>query len=428
MKPFFNNLESNSQDFRSRSIFQSIYIHFKNREDKNKFSQVIQQIDDSGIYIENKTGLVSSCKFNYQVEGKKKSLIDTKSLEEWRSHWQGMPEFYHQDLTPQFTILAYFESKEARDRFSKIVEQNITNKTKSIWYPEAEITTCMDKRYISDNPKNPKYPVYIISKGRWENRLTSKSLENIGVPYYIVVEPQEYEKYAARIDSNKILTLPFSNLGQGSIPARNWVWEHALDSGYKRHWIIDDNINGFFRFNRNLKVPVGDGTIFRAAEDFTDRYSNIKISGFNYFMFASRKTLMPAFYLNTRIYSCILIDNSLEFRWRGRYNEDTDLCIRALKAGYCTVLFNAFLALKTTTMSMKGGNTDELYKETDNRWEFAKSLKDQHPDIVKITKKWGRWHHHVDYSVFRQRLKKKRNTRIPKGIDNYQMRFTKIDK
>ena len=68
---------------------------------------------------------------------------------------------------------------------------------------------------------NPRFPVYIISKGRWQRRQTSRTLEFMGVPYYIVVEPQEYDNYASNIDSNKILVLPFSNLGQGSIPARN---------------------------------------------------------------------------------------------------------------------------------------------------------------------------------------------------------------
>jgi len=38
---------------------------------------------------------------------------------------------------------------------------------------------------------NPKYPVYIVSKGRWKTRLTSKALDRINVPYYIVVEAHE---------------------------------------------------------------------------------------------------------------------------------------------------------------------------------------------------------------------------------------------
>lgn len=275
---------------------------------------------------------------------------------------------------------------------------------------------------IKDGSMNPKYPVYIISKGRWETRLTSKHLDKMKVPYHIVIEPQEYKQYASVIDKEKILVLPFSNLDQGSIPARNWVWDHSLSIGAKRHWILDDNIDGFFRFNHNLKVQVISGTIFKVAEDFIDRYKNIMLSGFNYFMFAPRKYKLPAFYLNTRIYSCILIDNNLQHRWRGKYNEDTDLSIRVLKDGYCTVLFNAFLCLKKTTMTMKGGNTDHVYTDGDNRLKFAESLQQQHPNIVKVVWRFNRWHHYVDYSIFkRNNLQLKDGLKIPDRVNNYGM-------
>lgn len=268
---------------------------------------------------------------------------------------------------------------------------------------------------------NPKYPVYVISKGRWRSRLTSRALESIGVPYSIVIEPQEYTGYASVINQSKILRLPFSNLGQGSIPARNWVWEHAIQSGFARHWILDDNISGFYRLNYNLKTPVGDGTIFRCAEDFVERYENIAEAGFNYFMFASRKYVVPPFYLNTRIYSCILLRNDLPYRWRGRYNEDTDLSLRILKDGWCTVLFNAFLAHKRPTMTMRGGNTSELYKG-DGRRLMAESLAEQHPDVAKVSYKWGRVQHHVDYSPFRcNKLRLKPGREIPDRVNNYGM-------
>lgn len=281
---------------------------------------------------------------------------------------------------------------------------------------------------------NPKYPVYIISKGRWESRLTVKALEKTNILYHIVVEPQEYNNYAKVIDSKKILVLPFSNLGQGSIPARNWVWEHSLSIGVRRHWILDDNLRVFYRLNHNLKIRVSSGAIFHASEDFVDRYKNVAISGFNYELLVPRKNKVPPFYLNTRIYSCILIKNDIPYRWRGRYNEDTDLSIRALKDGWCTILFNAFLADKMPTMVMAGGNTEDLYqkegikKEDDGRWKMAESLRQQHPNIVKIVRKWGRWQHSVDYSLFKHnRLIKKPNIVIPQGVNNYGMRLINID-
>ena len=114
---------------------------------------------------------------------------------------------------------------------------------------------------------NPRYPVYIISKGRWESRLTVKALLAMNVPFSIVIELQEYEQYASVIEPENILVLPFSNLGQGSIPARNWVWEHSLSKGDERHWILDDNIRNFYRLHKNIKYYMKTEVCFQVCED-----------------------------------------------------------------------------------------------------------------------------------------------------------------
>jgi hypothetical protein len=135
---------------------------------------------------------------------------------------------------------------------------------------------------------------------------------------------------------------------------------------------------------------------------FVDRYENIAISGFNYDFFAKARQKIPAYYMNTRIYSCILIKNDIPYRWRGRYNEDTDLSLRVLKDGFCTLKFYAFLQNKAATMKMKGGNTESLYKleNADGRLLMAQSLQRQHPDVTTIVRKWGRWQHNVNYKPF----------------------------
>lgn len=164
---------------------------------------------------------------------------------------------------------------------------------------------------------NPRYPVYIISKGRWESRLTSKALEELQVPYHVVVEPQEYDNYAAVIDTEKIYVLPFSNLGQGSIPARNWVWGHSISIGAERHWILDDNINGFVRWNDSKRIRMMDGSAFYIIEEFVDRYENIALAGMNYRYFGgvqTTKSFDKPILLNDRIYSCILIKNDILYR------------------------------------------------------------------------------------------------------------------
>ena len=262
---------------------------------------------------------------------------------------------------------------------------------------------------------NPQFPFYIVSKGRADTRLTSKALTLMRVPHYIVVEPQEYEIYteacAGSTATVLILDLDykrqydcFDHLGlsksTGPGPARNFAWDHSIKHGYEWHWVADDNIAEFLRLTDNKKIRFGDGTCFKIMEDFVLRYKNIGMAGPQYRAFAPQNSKIPPFVVNTRIYSCNLIRNDTPFRWRGRYNEDTDLSLRMLKSGWATVQFNAFLQDKMRTQKLGGGNTAEFYS---HEGTLAKSQMqvDMHPDVSKLTWKFGRVHHEVNYNPFK---------------------------
>jgi hypothetical protein len=280
-------------------------------------------------------------------------------------------------------------------------------------------------------------PIYIVSRGRWDNQLTAKALDDMDVPYQMIVCADEYKKYRNHFSSEELLELPqdyidmydtCDDLGTeksvGPGAARNFAWDTAIESRASHHWVMDDNIDAFHRLNRNIKAESDTGVIFQAAEDFVNRYQNLAISGFNYYSFCKSTDAVPPYYLNTRVYSCLYIDNDIPYRWRGRYNEDTDLCLRVLKDGFCTLQFNAFLCGKVTTQRMKGGNTEEFYK---HEGTLAKSqmLVDLHPDVAKLVWKFNRWHHQVDYRRFKDNeLQLKPNIKIPQGINNYGMILT----
>ena len=284
----------------------------------------------------------------------------------------------------------------------------------------------------------PRYPMYIVSKGRWETRYTSIALERLKIPYWIIVEDQEYDNYADVIHPDKILVLPQQYLddydtcddlgdskSKGPGSARNFAWQHAIDIGAKRHWVMDDNINSFQRLNQNLMCKVTNGAMFKACEDFVDRYTNVYLAGPAYDFFAIAKTVMPPFVKNTRIYSVLLIQNDMPYRWRGRYNEDTDLSLRVLKDGHCTVQFNAFLQEKQTTQLIKGGNTEEFYAK-EGTLPKSQMLADLHPDVATVVWKFSRWHHDVNYIPFKKNLLKKIDgLKIPTGINNYGMELVK---
>lgn len=287
---------------------------------------------------------------------------------------------------------------------------------------------------------NPKFPIYIVSKGRSDTRLTVKTLEKLGVPYYIIVNKDEFQEYAKVIDKKNILIQPqkyFDNYDMfwkdkskitGPGAARNFAWDHSIKNGHKWHWVMDDNINGFYRFNNNLKILVDSGTILKAMEDFTLRYENVAISGPNYDYFCVQTGKYPPFLANTRVYSCLLIRNDIPYRWRGRYNEDTDLCLRVLKDGWCTIQFNAFLQGKIPTQVIQGGNTEQFYSK-EGTYKKTKMLYDMHPDLVRMVWKFNRCHHHVDYRQFRKnKLIRKKNLMLSDTPNNYGMRLNEPPK
>ena len=72
----------------------------------------------------------------------------------WKSEWKGMPEFVQQDLEPFKSVIVHFSSQGDVELFSKVVEQTVGPRTRSIWYPEAEIGHMMNKRYADDGSRS----------------------------------------------------------------------------------------------------------------------------------------------------------------------------------------------------------------------------------------------------------------------------------
>ena len=289
--------------------------------------------------------------------------------------------------------------------------------------------------------KQTRAPIFILSKGRWESRMTSRTLEEIGADYQIVIEEQEYDKYAAVIDPKKILVLPFSNLGHGGIPARNWIWEYSTARGDHAHFIMDDNIRYFYRSIHNTKLRVKSMVPLRVIEDLAERYENVPMAGLNYHFFQPTFVKKEPLYINTRVYSCIWLTNKTSKRWRvleldgntAPYNEDTDLSLQFLRDGECTLLSNHFSIGKADSGAVKGGNNSEVYKyddpNYDSRYKFAASLSKAHPDFVEITQKHRRYHHQVDYSKFQNFnvLRLKPGIEIPTETNNYGLKLVKLD-
>ena len=366
-------------------------------------------------------------------------MIEEDLMDDCTHPWGNMPSYYSGSLDCYDEAVVYLQSKEDLDLLSKTLDVDLST-TRSTWYPK-EKAKRIDDRWISDIVMPHKYPLYIISKGRADKFLTGKIFDKLGLTYTVVVEEQEYEQYRKNIpEQNTILILDpqykidyetfdpegdKKGVGKGSGPARNFVWDHSNSLGVKRHWLFDDNIEDFYRFHYDKRIRLRTMNFLRIMEDFVDRYKNVPLAGFNYIYFVVPHSKYPPYHKNTKVYSAMLIENASNYKWRCRYNEDVDFTLRVLKDRNCTILFNNFICGKITTQVMKGGNTAEFYSSEGTMGKSA-VLKKLHPDITKVVEKYGRVHHHVDYSRYRNNIFIPVDDTKYEGINEFGMKLIDI--
>jgi hypothetical protein len=66
--------------------------------------------------------------------------------------WDGMPEFKQEDLESKQHIIVHFRSHEDAIAFGKLLEQNVTDHTISLWYPVEKPANLKDMRYATEVP------------------------------------------------------------------------------------------------------------------------------------------------------------------------------------------------------------------------------------------------------------------------------------
>ena len=330
-----------------------------------------------------------------------------------------------------FTVFYELHIVVKKDNFNKEVKLN----SQSFYIPEKWETFKKDI-WTTEKEVVPLYSINILSYDRYQDKrcLTINTLEEMKIKYNIFVEPDEYEQYCKAVKGyGTVIKLPdnYHTYKQGGIPARNYIkWYSTNVLKEEKHWIVDDNIKCFYRFNKNRKIKITTGAIFKSVEQFCLRYTNVGMAGFNYSSMLPEISLnRPPIRMNGKVFSCILITNKL-IDWRGIYNEDIDMALRLLKSGYVNLEFQHVLIDKATSGTIKGGNTTTIYlDETKESLEEKKQmgykkkidyLKEQHPDVKIEYKKLKSkdYHHNVDYSPWE-------NNKLEKDND-YDMKTEEI--
>ena len=70
-----------------------------------------------------------------------------EAMEEWKD----MPEFVQEKKEPFSKIIVRFENEDDLKEFSKLIKQNLTQKTKSIWFPFKSHWNTFVMRWIDES-------------------------------------------------------------------------------------------------------------------------------------------------------------------------------------------------------------------------------------------------------------------------------------
>ena len=229
------------------------------------------------------------------------------------------------------------------------------------------------------------YPVYIPSKGRAGKVRTVPLLQEAGVSFYIVVEPQDYTDYADAYPDVSVIQMPINNGGISYV--RRFCKDHSIEAGDKRHWQLDDDIRKFYTYESGKKVVGDAGVILQYCESFVDRYSNVAIASLMDSTFGFKLT--EPFKRNKQCAVCVLVLNQTEFTWRVHTTgEDTDYSLQALSLGWCTILFQMFQYLNPTPGTTQGGLFERYsYDQCMARIRELQSL--WGTQVVKIENRYG---------------------------------------
>lgn len=259
--------------------------------------------------------------------------------------------------------------------------------------------------------------IYIISKGRPQCH-TARTLVQMNYPgeWFIVCGNNDdtIPQYQERWGKDKILIFDWTEevkqsdlldnfgvetMSSGAVPVRNATRKIALSRGELRHWQFDDDYVMFRHISKDLtkNETIHDGAFFEQEL--------LKISTFAHTAKLSNAGFclgMEAFPEMVKTYSKRVFnahnlptDPGLFMTWRGRMNDDLINALEVYHLGKREMSFKFMTMLLAPTQSEKGGNSD-IYELSGTVRKTAYAVLID-PYAVKLTIRFGRYHHKVDW-------------------------------
>lgn len=325
--------------------------------------------------------------------------------------WAGMPEY--EEGKDAIKLVITFASEKDRKKFcdekeigkNQCTAKGLTWSTTWPWKENEDVSGIRfstgkeenhPKQIDSDGGKRIRHkpkpepinaPIFIPSLGRATIANTPRLLTEDGVPFKMVVEPQEADEYKKQFGSDSVLVLPEG--GKGIAYSRRWIKSYSKENGHAYHWQIDDDVRAFMEKTSGKREKCSSNVVLGNIEAWVKKHSNVAIAAPLQTTWAWNGTDPGKEQrLNRPPVSCVLVSNEPKETWRDGIWEDTDYALQVLKAGWCTANFTLLLVDLPPMMKQPGGHTP-LYKADGERMKAAKAMVDRWPGAFQIGDRFG---------------------------------------
>lgn len=126
-----------TEDQKKALVIADNKIAMNSTWDENLLWEQIRQLNDKG--------------FNLDVlafdEMEILPMTDSNTVLDPLAEWEDMPEYSQEDLMAFKTVYVHFRNEQDFIDFQNFINQQMTDKTKSIWYPKQENMDTESKRY-----------------------------------------------------------------------------------------------------------------------------------------------------------------------------------------------------------------------------------------------------------------------------------------
>lgn len=246
------------------------------------------------------------------------------------------------------------------------------------------------------------WPIYIPSKGRALTMSTPELLKESGVPFKIVVEPQDYDAYKNANPETSFMVLAKDNQGIGFV--RQSILDWARNSKDDWFWMMDDDITGFFKAVNGRNVKTSIDSILSICELNLERTWFVGQAALEYqqYSWSAKKDYTWNSYCDVCVAINTTITKGIDYRSHMDLKEDRDFTLQILaNAGLKTVRFSKFSFSAPKNGSNKGG-LYQAYQQTDRELEAVNRMVKAWPGICSLNiKKDGRTDVKINWKLFK---------------------------